>query len=258
MIHALAVRLSAYFAKRGWIEKNQNNWCVYALEKRLGLLVLLSFITIWMIFSHLYLETVSFLAPLYLLRRRIGGWHAKKAMVCFGLSVGIVVIFSSFFGRLISELPPFVLLALDVLLILFALSLHPEYPPQLSFTEEEKTENYRIKNRLLLFVFLIQCFFLVCFDSRVLAHSFCAVVICVVAVLLQKQKGRAKMNKLEKLASKAVNTIIGIEINGWPPICFGTFYQPKRPTENQEYPLSLPKKTIKEKSGSIDPLRKAK
>lgn len=188
----LAVHLSFCFAQRGWIKKEQINWCVYALEKRLSLLLLLSFLTIWMIFSQLYLETMSFLVPLYLLRRRIGGWHAKNAIVCFGLSVGIVIFSSSLLGRLISELPPFVLLAIDAIMILCALCLQPEYPPQLSFTEEEKAENCRIKNRLLLFVFLMQCFSLVFFDSRVLAHSFCAVVICVVAVLLQKQKGRDK------------------------------------------------------------------
>ncbi len=171
------------------------NWCVYALEKRLSLLILLSFLTIWMIFSHLYLETMSFLVPLYLLRRRIGGWHAKNAMVCFGLSVGIVIISSLLLGRMLSKLPPSALLALDVLLILFALFLQPEYPPQLSFTVEEKTENCKTKNRLLLFVLLIQCFSVVFLDNRILAHSFCAVIICVIAVLLQKQKGRYNNEK---------------------------------------------------------------
>lgn len=58
------------------------------------------------------------------------------------------------------------------------------------------------------------------------------------------------MKILEKLASKAVNTIIGIEIYGWPPICFGTFYQPKRPTENREHESSSLKKSIKEKAVS--------
>lgn len=191
----LAVRLSFCFAQRDWIKKEQLNWCVYALEKRLGLLFLLSFLTIWMIISHLYLETISFLVPLYLLRRRIGGWHAKNAIVCFGLSVGIVVFSSSLLGRLISELPPFVLLTIDATMILCALCLHPEYPPQLSFTEEEKAENCRIKNHLLLFVFLIQCFSLVFFDSRILAHSFCAVIISVVAVLLQKTERKGKNEK---------------------------------------------------------------
>ncbi len=37
------------------------------------------------------------------------------------------------------------------------------------------------------------------------------------------------MKKLEKLAAKAVNSIIGIETYGWPPVCFGVIYQPSRP-----------------------------
>ena len=195
MVHILAVHLSSFLVKRGWVEKELLNWCVYALEKRLGLFFLLSFLTIWMIISHLYLETISFWVPLYLLRRRIGGWHAKNAIVCFGLSVGIVMISSSILGRLFSELPTFVLLTIDAIMILFARCLQPEYPPQLSFTEEEKAENCRIKNRLLLFVFLMQCFSLVFFDSRILAHSFCAVIICVVAVLLQKTERKGKNEK---------------------------------------------------------------
>lgn len=37
------------------------------------------------------------------------------------------------------------------------------------------------------------------------------------------------MKKIEKLAMKTVNTIIGIETYGWPPVCFGVIYQPPRP-----------------------------
>lgn len=39
------------------------------------------------------------------------------------------------------------------------------------------------------------------------------------------------MKKLEKLAAKAVNSIIGIETYGWPPVCFGVIYQPSRPAK---------------------------
>ena len=42
------------------------------------------------------------------------------------------------------------------------------------------------------------------------------------------------MKKLEKLAAKAVNAIIDSEIYGWPPVCFGMFYQPNRPTLKPE------------------------
>lgn len=37
------------------------------------------------------------------------------------------------------------------------------------------------------------------------------------------------MKKIEKIASKAVNKLIGIETYGWPPVCIGTFYQAQRP-----------------------------
>lgn len=37
------------------------------------------------------------------------------------------------------------------------------------------------------------------------------------------------MKKIEKIAAKAVNKMISIETYGWPPVCIGTFYQPKRP-----------------------------
>lgn len=37
------------------------------------------------------------------------------------------------------------------------------------------------------------------------------------------------MKKFEKMAAKAVNSIIDIETYGWPPVCFGVFYQPERP-----------------------------
>ena len=59
------------------------------------------------------------------------------------------------------------------------------------------------------------------------------------------------MNKLEKLASKAINTIIGIEIYGWPPVCFGTFYQPKRPETKHTESIGLPREKTSSKNFSI-------
>jgi len=56
------------------------------------------------------------------------------------------------------------------------------------------------------------------------------------------------MKKLEKLAVKAVNAIVDTEIYGWPPVCFGTFYQPKRPTASRRRTsVSLREKDSKEK-----------
>lgn len=42
------------------------------------------------------------------------------------------------------------------------------------------------------------------------------------------------MNKIEKAAAKAVNTVINIETFGWPPVCIGGIYQPARPQAKPE------------------------
>lgn len=42
------------------------------------------------------------------------------------------------------------------------------------------------------------------------------------------------MNKLEKAAAKAVNTVVNIETFGWPPVCLGAVYQPARPQAKPE------------------------
>lgn len=52
------------------------------------------------------------------------------------------------------------------------------------------------------------------------------------------------MKKIEKLAVKAVNTIIGIETYGWPPVCFGVIYQPPRP-ESRAIEVKTKKRTTK-------------
>ena len=185
----LAIYLSNCLVKRGWITENTINWCVYALEKRFNLLSTIVVLLAWMIISHLYIETLAFLVPFYLLRRRIGGWHAKSALFCFALSVGLVIFACAFLGKVLVDLPLFVLLAIDTIMILIVLFLQPEYPPQVRFSADEKAENYRIKNDLVALVSLIQCFTLVFFDRRILAYSLCAIVFCVTAVLVQKLKG---------------------------------------------------------------------
>lgn len=67
------------------------------------------------------------------------------------------------------------------------------------------------------------------------------------------------MNKLEKLAAKAARAIIDIEIYGWPPVCFGMFYQPQRPTQKPKDTIELFKeKPSKEKLNLQDHLRTCK
>ena len=52
--------------------------------------------------------------------------------------------------------------------------------------------------------------------------------ICIVTIL-QHKKGRINVKTSEKLVSKVIHGIISREEYGWPPDCWGTFYQPERP-----------------------------
>ena len=58
------------------------------------------------------------------------------------------------------------------------------------------------------------------------------------------------MKKLEMLVAKAVNAIVDIEIYGWPPVCFGTFFQPERPEVLTNNTSKLSNETTVEKDRS--------
>lgn len=42
------------------------------------------------------------------------------------------------------------------------------------------------------------------------------------------------MNATEKIMSNTIRRIITDEELGWPPVCWGPFYQPERPVRSKE------------------------
>ena len=195
MVRKGAAWLSNIFIKRGWIDRDKLDWCIYALEKRFGLLMYVVTAALWIGFSGLLAETLSFIFPLYFLRRRMGGVHAKSNLSCYFVSICLLLFSTAFGGKWLLHLPSPVLLLLNLICITLAMLLPPVYPPQVHFSLKEIEANSRRKNLLLFLVLLIQCFSFVFHDSRILVHSFCAVVLSVVSVLIQKQKGRIKNEK---------------------------------------------------------------
>lgn len=196
MIRKSAERLSDVCCEHGWIDDEYWDWCVYALEKRISLLLFFSAVALWIIVSGLYVETAAFFVPFYLLRRRIGGWHAKSASACFFISIAFVIIVSSFLGAWAMFLPIWSLIAMDIAAVIFAIILRPEYPPQVNFSAQETDANYQRKNCLLLLIFVFQILSYILLDVRILAHSLCGVGLCVIAVLIQKQKGRQRNEEI--------------------------------------------------------------
>lgn len=195
MIQKSAVWLSNVFCERGWIDLDSYDWCVYALEKRLGLLLFISAVALWMGISGLYVESMAFLIPFYFLRRRMGGCHAKSACVCFFISIGLVIFSSLFIGKIFLAFSTSFLIALDLTIISLAMISQPAYPPQVHFSQQETVANFRRKNHLLLFILMIQLLSITIFDNRILAYSQCGIVLCIITVLIEKQKGRLNNEK---------------------------------------------------------------
>lgn len=195
MIRKSAVWLSNVFCERGWIELKSYDWCVYALEKRLGLLLFTSAVVLWMGISGLYVESMAFLLPFYFLRRRMGGCHAKSACVCFFISIGLVIFSSLFIGKILLAFPTSFLITLDLASLSLAMISQPAYPPQVHFSRRETAANFQRKNHLLLFILVIQLLSITISDNRILAYSLCGIVLCIITVLIEKQKGRLKNEK---------------------------------------------------------------
>ncbi len=186
MIRREAERLTEICCKRNWIDEDARAWCVYALEKWIGLSLFFTAVLVWMLLSRRYVETVAFLGPFYLIRRRMGGCHAKSTYACFFISLGLLVFVSRFLGDWLMLLPLRLLLMLDSTVTAILLVLSPAYPPQVNFGEAEKKANNKRKNILLIAVLLVQLGSVCIVDICFLSHSFCGLTLSASTVIIQK------------------------------------------------------------------------
>lgn len=187
MIHRAAESLAVSCINRNWIEPEYKAWCVYALEKRICTGIFFTIVLCWMLFTNLYVETISFLAPFYLLRRRFGGWHAKTAIQCLFISMGFIVL-GTFVGSLLINNTHAPIIFADTAIILFAIMLNPAYPPQLHFGREEVSANNKIKNFMLLAFFLGQLILGCLIEFKIMVYSFLGITIATATVVIVKYK----------------------------------------------------------------------
>ena len=156
MIHREAERLTSFCVSRGWLDTEYYEWCIYAIEKRLCILLFSIIVVIWSLLSKLYLETVGLSLTLYTLRSRFGGWHAKSLSLCLVTSTGLISglsILSFIVSRYISKEH---LLIVGMIVTCVGLNLDPVYPSQTHVTQEEAEINKRKKNKLLILIFCVQ------------------------------------------------------------------------------------------------------
>ena len=99
MLHSISRRLTEWFFRHNWVEENNYTWCLYVVEKKLLQFCFLLILSICCIISNQYFNTLVFMATMYFLRRRMGGWHAPYNWMCILLTtVTTFFIYAPLFG----------------------------------------------------------------------------------------------------------------------------------------------------------------
>ena len=197
MIHREAERLTSFCASRGWLDAEYYEWCIYAIEKRLCILLFSIIVVIWSLLSKLYLETVILSLTLYTLRSRFGGWHAKSLSLCLVISTGLISgssMLSFIVSRYISKEH---LLIVGMIVTCVGLNLDPVYPSQTHVTQEEAEINKRKKNKLLILIFFVQLLLSLFNLQQISASIFFSITISVFSVVIEKMIQRREKNENE-------------------------------------------------------------
>lgn len=185
MIQKIASSLTEYSVSRNWISSSKTQWCQYALEKRLGMLVFISICCIFAAITSTWIEVLIFTLVLYLFRRRLGGWHARTFCSCQLISIGTVIATILSIGPLLELVATTTLIILDISVIICTYALRPIYPSSAHFTQDITLANTKKKNHLLLILVVFQCICLKLKYSLFLTYSLLGLAIADISVLLQ-------------------------------------------------------------------------
>lgn len=147
LIHVCS-KLTERFIRRGILDQDLADWCIYWLQKRIltALVVSLMLILGNLVFGAK--ATICFLLGLLPLRRRLNGYHAKSPYTCMVLSVGVMMVallIHSSFTQLVSLVFSIVNFVMCLGLVLFVLV--DQANMQLHLTDEEIKENHKLRYR---------------------------------------------------------------------------------------------------------------
>lgn len=188
MLHTISSRITAYFVARNWVEESNAQWCLYVVEKKLLQVCFLLILLVCSILSGQFVNVWVFMLPLYLLRRRIGGWHAPYAWLCLSMTTAMTLLVLFLLGPALLHASAYAAWGLDLVVLAIAFLLPPVYPPQLHFEAEVVQANIRKKNGILLGVLLAQGVTFILGIRQVLVFSFYSVLISVLLVWIEQLK----------------------------------------------------------------------
>ena len=188
MIRRLSYGLTNWFYKRKWIERQNYEWCLYVVEKKLLQISFLLILSLCCAISKQYLNTLVFIATFYLLRHRIGGWHALYPWQCILLTTIITFTVLYVVAPALMNINSLFIWSFDVLLIIAVLLTDPVYPPHLHFNQDVVYANYQKKNLIVICIAFIQVVSFIFGIVQILIFSFSGILISILLVLAEKLK----------------------------------------------------------------------
>ena len=184
MLHEYAVKVSRFLVKKN-TRKQRFDLRVYYVELILSQLPFWLFVFIWMKCTDRYVETISLIAPFYLIRRRMGGWHAKTPFSCFLISIAIVIA-GTYLGQALSSATEPLIITIDGLLLIVLFIVKPEYPPQVDYSKAEVDKNNGMRRCLLIAIFFLQLGASITGDNIILPYTLLSLALAAVSLLLLK------------------------------------------------------------------------
>lgn len=149
-MEALAHKITLLAIRRRWLQADQYEWCMYTLVKCTGTILFFSVVVMASLLLRRFRETIVFVLVAYLLRRRIGGYHAKTALQCQLMSFGITGFNTMIICPTIRHIVPVdLILFISLSIAVVLLVTKPTYPEQLHFTEKIKEKNNTRKNAMI-------------------------------------------------------------------------------------------------------------
>ena len=183
-MHKISCRISDTSIDRNWIQAEKRDWCVYAVEKKLMAVFFFMVIFLMSLCIGVLGQTLIFTVTVYLLRRRVGGWHAPYAWLCQVLSIAVVFGSVLFAGPLLSRIPMEYIWGIDLLCVAISIIQKPVYPPQTHFDQEITAANNRKKIHLLIMIVAIQII-LSYFYKEILIYSLLGISVSLILIYIE-------------------------------------------------------------------------
>lgn len=167
MINRLSKSIALFFAQKNIIPDNELDSYIYGFELMLSIILNLSAVSLIMIYSGRFIETILYIASVFILRHHTGGYHAKTPERCFVMTICTYILIL-FIVSNVTMKPAVIIAVLSVPALIIILMLAPIVHKNNPVRESDL---FRHKRYSVIISLLIVCAVIICVLIRQYALS---------------------------------------------------------------------------------------